>query len=217
MFATASTASDNLIEFAGPSARPVFKNFFVNASFAEEVFNDTTTFWTLADFTELGFVNNTGAGSLHDSTGTFLSLPTDAAYGPPWQMTSRSITFAAGTTGSVATHEIITVTGDVRMLILPVCTVDVTGSGAVQFGTASDTDLYVTQTPGSNIDTGELWVEAGLSATGNPLDVIVTGGTDVGYEVTTDTLTAGTVVFYIWWKPILNGGSIATADGTGTL
>ena len=45
-----------------------------------------------------------------------------------------SITFAAATTGSVATHEILTVTGAVRVRILAECTVNVVGAGTIELG-----------------------------------------------------------------------------------
>lgn len=48
------------------------------------------------------------------------------------------ITFAALTTGAVATHEILTITGMVRLRIIAECTVNVAGSGSIQMGIAGN-------------------------------------------------------------------------------
>ena len=69
------------------------------------------------------------------------------------------ITFAALTTGSVATHEIFTVTGMVRVRIIPECTVNVAGSGTIELGVAGDTDIMLGTTTGTDIDAGKLWLD----------------------------------------------------------
>jgi hypothetical protein len=133
-----------------------------------------------------------------------------------------SITFAAGTTGSVATHELLTVTGAVRLWLMPLCTVNVSGSGTIELGIDTDTDLYITTTNGTDIDAGEAWVDASPAEIGGNysslvLDKVVINGTDVGYEIKTDTLTGGTIVFHYAWVPISVGATVVAADGTGSL
>lgn len=135
---------------------------------------------------------------------------------------SVSITFAALTTGSVATHEILTVTGMVRLRMIAECTVNVAGSGSIQLGIEGTTNAFIASTAGTDIDAGEVWIDATPTETqGNTsslmLDKIICGGLDVGYEVTSNTLTGGTIVFHYWWEPLNSTGNVVAADGTGTL
>jgi hypothetical protein len=132
------------------------------------------------------------------------------------------ITFAALTTGSVATHEILTVTGMVRLRILAECTVNVAGAGSIQLGVEGTTNAFIASTLGTDIDAGECWMDATPTETyGNfsslILDKVVVGGLDVGYEVTGDTLTGGTVIFHCWYEPLNSTGAVVAADGTATL
>lgn len=132
------------------------------------------------------------------------------------------ITFAAGTTGSVATHEILTVTGAVRLRMFIECTTSLEGSGTIQLGVAGATDGFIAATTGTDIDAGDIWYDATPAETyGNfsslVLDKVIAGGLDVGYEIAADTLTGGVVVFHCWWEPLNSTGAVVAADGTGTL
>lgn len=135
------------------------------------------------------------------------------------------ITFAAGTTGAVATHEILTVTGAVRLRIFIECVTTVEGSGSLQLGVAGTTNAFIASTTGTDLAAGDIWIDATPAETyGNylggsspvMLDKVV-NALDVGYEVTADTLTAGAVTFHVWWEPLNSTGAVAAADGTGTL
>lgn len=133
-----------------------------------------------------------------------------------------TITFAAGTTGSVAKHEILTVTGEVRLWMMPLCTTDIAGNGTIELGIDSDTDLYIATTTGTDIDSGEVWIdnspaELGGNYSSIVLDKVVVNGSDVGYEIKTDTLTGGVIEFHYAWMPISSDGNVVAADGTGAL
>lgn len=132
------------------------------------------------------------------------------------------ITFVVGTTGAVATHEILTITGMVRLRILAECTVNVAGTGAIQLGVAGATDAIIASTTGTDIDAGEIWFDASPTELYGDtasliLDKIIAGGIDVGYEITANTLTGGTVIFHCWWEPLNATGAVVAADGTGVL
>lgn len=134
---------------------------------------------------------------------------------------SVSITFAAATTGSVATHEILTITGLVRLRVAALCTVNVAGSGSIQLGLEGVTDALIGTTTGTDIDANELWYDTSPTTAydtfANVVFDRVINGLDVGYEITTDTLTAGNIVFYYWWEPLNSTGAVVAAAGTGTL
>jgi hypothetical protein len=134
---------------------------------------------------------------------------------------SVSITFAALTTGSVATHEILTVTGLVRLRIAAVCIVNVAGSGSIQLGVEGVTNALIAATTGTDLDAGEIWDDATPTTAYDTFTNVVfdsvINGLDVGYEITTDTLTGGNITFYYWWEPLNSTGAVVAADGTGTL
>lgn len=131
------------------------------------------------------------------------------------------ITFDALTTGSVGTHEILDVSGTVRLRILPICLTDVAGAGSIQLGTSSSTSVFVASTTGTDIDTGDLWHSAtppltSANFSSAVIDKVVYSA-DVGYEVTANTLTGGRIFFRVWWEPLSPDGNVVVADGTGAL
>ena len=133
---------------------------------------------------------------------------------------TKSITLAASTTGSVATHEVITVTGLCRVKLLVQCSTDLTGAGSAQLGVAGATTALVASTSGTAIDDTELWADATPPSyifTTDGIFDLITDGIDIGYEVTGATLTAGVLNFIYWWQPLEASATCASAAGTGTL
>ena len=130
------------------------------------------------------------------------------------------ITFAALTTGSVASHEVFTVTGLVRMRVVE-CPVNVAGAGSIQFGVEGATNALIASTTGVDLDAGELWYDAtpttAYDTVANVVLERIINGLDVGYEVTGDTLTSGGVTFHCWWEPLNATGAVVAADGTAAL
>jgi hypothetical protein len=138
-----------------------------------------------------------------------------------WNYLASPITFAAGTTGSVASHEIFTVTGMVRVRIIPECTVDVAGTGTIELGVAGDTDIMLGTTTGTDIDGGKLWLDTSPAEFAwnfsSVIDKVIPNGLDIGYEVKTNTLTGGAITFHCWWEPLNSTGAVIVADGTTAL
>jgi hypothetical protein len=123
------------------------------------------------------------------------------------------VTFVAGTTGSVATHSLVTVTGAVAMSLFAVCSVDVAGAGTIEVGTALATAGMIAQTTGTDIDVGDIWHDASpdssIELTSVITQKIVTQ--NVGYKIASATLTGGSVTFYIGWAPISPDGRVELA------
>jgi hypothetical protein len=125
------------------------------------------------------------------------------------------------TYNTVATHEILTVTGLVRLRILPVVTVDgddTTGDTAnISLGHESDTDNFIAATDVDDLAAGELWLNATPTEVAidftSIIDKIV-NGVDVGYEITGEAATAGTIVFHCWWEPLDANGNVVAGDGS---
>lgn len=155
------------------------------------------------------------------------------------------VSFASATWNKTATsHEILTVTGNVRVKIFPVCTTSLTvaagGGGSISLGIAGDTDYYLPGIVVTEIDGGEIWtgvtsyintslpMESGVTGAtahfagtnGSPpkaiLDYVVTNGVDIGYCLNSKNCNAGVIQFHVWWEP-LTPGSFVTAGAGGTL
>lgn len=125
--------------------------------------------------------------------------------------------FTSATWNTIATHEVVNVTGAVALQIFPVCQGDLTGAGSIRLGTDTNTAAFIVATTATNIDNGEIWASA--SPTANLaksawLDTLVTG--DVGYEITTAALTGGSLLFVVFWQPMA-AGSTAVAGTGGAL
>ena len=132
----------------------------------------------------------------------------------------KTITFAAATTGAVASKELFNVTGTVLATIIGVCTtnVDMTGAGAtLSLGTSASVTAFIGATAGDAIDVGEM---VGVHTT--PPTSIVMSDTipqwiyckdiDLGYAVGTDSLSAGVIDFYCLWYPIVEGSTVVPQD-----
>lgn len=120
------------------------------------------------------------------------------------------ITFVAGLTGAVGTFKLLTVTGVVGLSIFGVCSVNVTGTGTIEVGTAAATAALIAQTAGSNILANEIYHDAtpdsSVELTSVITKKIVTS--NVNYKITTNTLTAGQITFYASWYPISSGATV---------
>lgn len=131
---------------------------------------------------------------------------------------------SSATWKSVATHEIATVTGTVRIRILPVCTASLgndSNTCKISLGTSASGAAFIGATTATQIDTAECWLYAtGASNVNHPtfsaiIDRIVTTN-DIGYTIATTACTAGSVTFHCSWEPISSTGAV-TAGAGGTL
>lgn len=130
-----------------------------------------------------------------------------------------TVDFSDADWNTVATHEILDVTGAVQVRIIPQCTADLTGaSGTLSLGIAGATTAFIAATTGTGIDANELWLSATPAAQypGTAIVNAVIANTDVGYEITGQALTAGTIIFHVWWDAISDGASVQSGVG-GTL
>lgn len=133
---------------------------------------------------------------------------------------------SSSTWNTVASHEVFTVTGLVRMRVLIECTetlTDAADGASIQFGVEGATNAWIASTGaagagGNTIAAGEIWCDTSPTEThGNTgtlvLDKIVAGGLDVGYEITGAALTDGTLVFHCWWVPVGPTGRVTAGTG----
>ena len=134
-----------------------------------------------------------------------------------------TVTYVAGTTGSVAPHTIFTVTGDVRLTNLAAkCTTDLTSAGAPTFdlGVTGNTTCFAATAPDvTGWDAGE-WYDVfnNSYAAGRGFDLIdngqatpaglVTISADIIQTIATATITGGVVRWYVSYIPLSADGAI---------
>ena len=140
---------------------------------------------------------------------------------------------SSATWNTAAAHEIVTVTGNVRVRILCECTVTLEDAGdtaTLILGIAGNTAAFLASTSAggagaaNQLDAGEIWIDATPADLGTALitsaaggaiiDAVVVGGYDIGYTIGTEALTAGTLIFHVWWSPLsATGACVAGAGG----
>ena len=135
--------------------------------------------------------------------------------------------FTNVTWNTQASHEIATVTGMVRMTVIPECTgtlVDAADGASIQLGVENSSAALIGPTQaagagGNTIETGELWVDTtpadviATQTTLNTLTFVTAAGKDVGYEITGAALTGGSIKFHIWWTALDSTGLVASGLG----
>lgn len=135
----------------------------------------------------------------------------------------------SGTWSTVAAHEIIAVTGAVRIRVIAECTTTLTDAGdaaTLALGVAGNTAAIIASTSAggagaaNQLDATEIWIDATPADLGTAtfatavLDFVVVGGLDVGYTIGGAALTGGVMVFHVWWEPLDSTG-LCTAGAGG--
>lgn len=124
---------------------------------------------------------------------------------------SKTITYAAGTTGAIAASDLFTVTGDVAVRIFAKCTSNLTSGGAptIEVGISGNTAALIAQTAALDIDSGEIWLDAApASVEALPVQSILVGGTDIIQTIASATVTGGVLTYYCLWQPISSDGLV---------
>jgi hypothetical protein len=132
---------------------------------------------------------------------------------------------AAGTSATwntAASHEVFTVTGLVRMRIVPQISGSLTEAGAsalITLGHETTTSAYIAATTAIDLTDGLLWLyntEASNDIRAINFSAVldkVVNALDVGYEVSGAALTGGNIVFHCWWEPLNSTGAVAAGAG----
>jgi len=140
-----------------------------------------------------------------------------------WRSITKDITFDGGTTNAIGDHDgtgdpfsIFTVTGNVRVKIIGICTTSLVGaSSTLEIGIAGGTAKIIAQTTGTDIAVGEIWhdasPDAGVEAATVLSEKIIANGADIIGTVATANITAGVIKFICLWKPIDADGNVVAA------
>lgn len=140
-----------------------------------------------------------------------------------WRQAEKDITFDGGTTNAIGDFDgtgdpfdIFSVTGDVLVKVIGICTTTLVGaSSTLEVGVTGTTAGIIAQTTGTDIDVNEIWhdatPDAGVEAATVMAEKIIANGLDVIGTVGTANITAGVIKFICLWKPISKDGDVAAA------
>ena len=124
---------------------------------------------------------------------------------------SKTITYVAGTTGATGTTTLFTVTGKVAINVYALCTSDLAGSGTIEVGVAGSTAALCNQQSATAIDNHEVWSDSSLAIAANVASHLHVVDQDVIQTIASNTVTAGTLIFYCNWVPLSEDGNVVAA------
>ena len=127
---------------------------------------------------------------------------------------TKTITYAAGTTGATGATTLFTVTGDVVVRVFAKCTDDLTsgGTATIEVGIAGNTASLIALTTATGIDSGEIWLDTGpATVEALPSERILVEGTDISQKITDATITGGVLTYYCLWVPLSADGKVVAA------
>lgn len=143
----------------------------------------------------------------------------DANSIPIWTeglIASKSITYAAATTGAIATATLFTVTGCVAVRVFGVCTSTLTSGGVptMEVGISGATAVVLAQiADATTLATNELYLDATptTQVEAMPSRLLIGNGQDIIQTIGTATITGGTLIYYCVWAPISTDGNVVAA------
>lgn len=133
------------------------------------------------------------------------------------QRVRNTYTFVAGTTGTVATHDVFTITG--RVILRTICAFTTTslvsaGGGNVEIGLASDTDYWCTKVATDYSTTNNNIGNLGPSAIpqvvnfADGVNAALALDENVVLKITVGAVSAGVIVFDAWYEPVTDDGAL---------
>ena len=130
---------------------------------------------------------------------------------------SKTITYTgASGAGAVGTVSLFTVTGQVLLSVVAVCSTSLAGATAThRVGNATTTNRYQAQVTATNIVAGDTIdlsgeVTAGHAVSRTPNQVAFNGESVIA-TVGTANITAGVVTYYAFWFPLSDDGFVIAA------
>lgn len=128
------------------------------------------------------------------------------------------VTFDANTTGKVGTQTLFNVTGVVAVRLFAVTQVDLAGSGSLAVGTAITPTGILTTTAATDLDANEIWQDATPDASVELSTTVAEKivSQDIIATVSSNTITAGRILFVAIWKPISENAYLVSANLGGS-
>ena len=151
------------------------------------------------------------------------SMEYDDALITKWKRVEKTITFDGGTTDAIGDYDgtgdpfdIFSVTGEVIMNMVGICTTTLVGASAtLEVGITGDTASLIAQTTATDIDVGEIWHDATpdskVELSSVLLENIVANGSDIIGTTATANITAGVIKFVCLFNPLSANGNVESA------
>ncbi len=127
--------------------------------------------------------------------------------------------FTSGTWNTVDTHELFTITGAVKILVLPIVTGTLTesvgGDPTICLGFATETDDILPDTVGTVLDVDMLWLanSGDYHIAGNLFTYDIVNDEDLGYEIKVGALDGGSIMFICLWTALEEGAIVEAGLG----
>ncbi|HYE76650.1 MAG TPA: hypothetical protein VEI97_01560, partial [bacterium] len=176
---------------------------------------------TVLDPGSMKCVGNRAVSAI-DNVGYEVPAPLAYLEGLPRNYFSVTADFTSATWNTAASHEIATVTGAARLVILPQVTGAPTSAGSAAtlvLGDETTSNSLIASTDAENLAVGEWWFDATDTRTVasrtiyEKLDFLVHNGKDIGYTIGTEALTGGSIKFNVFWEPLDATGHVAAGAG----
>jgi hypothetical protein len=148
-------------------------------------------------------------------TSTQFTLPTAlsdfiTAGGFGKQTVVKAVTFS----NTVTPVALFTVTGDVLVQVIPICTVDLTSAAGcnASVGTTGTPAGLIALTDVLTIDAGEVWTAAApaIGPKAPPAVMAIAAGEDIVLTLSAQ-VDAGAISFYCIWTPLSVGATVVAA------
>lgn len=139
--------------------------------------------------------------------------------GGKWNACTKSITYAAGSTGAASAKTIFTVTGVVRVRIVAKCGTTLTSGGTptIQVGTATTGAGLLPQVANATgIAAGEMWhmqdgtVDASVETESSAF-ITKLVSENIKETIGTTTITGGVLTYSLFWQPVSADGTVVAA------
>jgi len=119
--------------------------------------------------------------------------------------------------GTGASQTLFTVTGEVSIILMPVCTTLLAGSGKLEVGVTGNLAGIIAETTATDIDASDIWYAAapadvGLIAFGTLVGPFaIANGLDILETTTTADITSGQIHYICLWRAISPDGNLVAA------
>lgn len=139
-------------------------------------------------------------------------VPVDAG---TWNACTKTITYAAGTTGAASAKTIFTVTGLVRVRIVALCTATLTSGGAatITVGTSASASGLLASVTATTLAINEIWHDATPDSAIELETVAPTKllSLSIVETIGTTTVTGGSLRYFVLWQPVSDDGMVVAA------
>ena len=136
------------------------------------------------------------------------------------------VNFADPVWNGVGSHRIFSIDGTVRLRMWIICLdklTDAADLATIKFGHKNGLSKFIADTDaagknGNEISVGQLWFAPGAAVRVKEtsaviLDYVVSNGLDVGYTISGEALTGGSLEFYCVWEPLSLVSGVDVGDG----